>query len=257
MAPNVRRASDGRVMIGFLFNPNGRVSRSQIWIWYFFPQLIASGVARMLDSVIFASSTLGDPMAVAPLFGLSSAVTLFFLWPSIAVPVKRFHDRGMSGWWVLWFGLAVLGGVLAAIASLASTVDLQAAMEAAQKGVEVTPTVAADQATGAAAFASLGLLVALAAAIAQFVILFTLPGDDGANRFGPDPRNGPARARGAATEQTGSEWADRLADPARLAAVAASVGAKPAPGPELSRDPRATRSAASPGSRPSFGRRGT
>jgi uncharacterized membrane protein YhaH (DUF805 family) len=263
---DARRLGDGRVMINFLFNPNGRVSRSQIWIWYFFPQLIASAAARALDSMMFASSSLSDASAMPDLIGLETVVGLFFLWPSIAVTVKRYHDRGMSGWWVLWFTLIVAGAFVAAIASVMSAVDFKVVMDAVQRGVEIPAyAIREEEAQGAFAFAGLAVLVAVAAAIVQFVILYCLPGEEAANRFGPDPRSG-GSARRRASEGgeavASSAWADRLADPARLAAAAAAASAKAqasktaAAGPAIARGARAAAWPSPPGARPAFGRRG-
>lgn len=37
--------------------------------------------------------------------------SIFSLWPSIAVSVKRFHDRDMSGWWVLMALVPLIGTI--------------------------------------------------------------------------------------------------------------------------------------------------
>jgi uncharacterized membrane protein YhaH (DUF805 family) len=39
-------------------------------------------------------------------------VNLLLLWPASAVSVKRWHDRGHSGWWVLVAVVPVLGLML-------------------------------------------------------------------------------------------------------------------------------------------------
>lgn len=52
---------------------------------------------------------------------IETLVALFLFWPSIAVPVRRLHDLGMSGWWFLWVGLissALMIGVIV-VAALA------------------------------------------------------------------------------------------------------------------------------------------
>jgi uncharacterized membrane protein YhaH (DUF805 family) len=48
------------------------------------------------------------------------AVNLALLWPALAVSVKRWHDRGKSGWWVLvalvplagWLWVLIENGLL-------------------------------------------------------------------------------------------------------------------------------------------------
>lgn len=69
------------------------------------------------------------------LFGLAALI------PSIAVSVRRLHDRDMSGWWYLGLVIASAIPVVGSLASIA------------------------------------------------MLVLFALPGTEGANRFGPDPKN--------------------------------------------------------------------
>lgn len=238
-------------MFGFLFDPNGRVSRRGIWLGLFLPQVGAGFVAGFVDGVM-AAEALQEGQVAAP--GLLTAlVSLFFLWPNIAVPVKRFHDRGMSGWWVLWFMLLVVGGCVAALVGMASAAGSEA-FDAAAMGVKTTV------APEFGVLPALGLLVVCGSAIVQFVILYFLPGEPGSNKFGPDPRSG-AGGRVTSEGSGSSAWADRLADPAALSAAAtaaqkASASAhKPAAAAAL-RPARQTAWPSSAGPRASFGRRG-
>jgi uncharacterized membrane protein YhaH (DUF805 family) len=241
-------------MLNFLFNPNGRVSRVQFWMWFIFPQVVLSFVAQAADAAIFGvtmspnfASEPFDAAVAPPVFGFTLVVGLFYLWPSIAVSVKRFHDRGMTGWWVLWFGLIIFGGAFFAIAS---------AVGASVSG----------QSTGALPL--LGGLLAGGAMITQFVILYVLPGAAGANKFGPDPRN--PGASGSASVDDGSsggaDWADKLLDGDGLVEARASAAATmPTSAPSTVRvsapstqSARRARRAAPPaaGGPASFGRRG-
>ena len=49
-----------------------------------------------------------------PSFGVMGVVALLVLivafWISLAIAVKRWHDRGKSGWWVLIALVPVIGG---------------------------------------------------------------------------------------------------------------------------------------------------
>ena len=86
-------------MFDFLFNPQGRISRKGWWLGYFLPYLAITIVVSLLEpiSAIFAF--------------IGVLVSLFYLWPGmVAVPVKRFHDLGMTGFWQL--GFAILSIVL-------------------------------------------------------------------------------------------------------------------------------------------------
>ena len=71
---------------------SGRASRSEYWFWVLFTMII-SIVTGLMDGFIFGSG-LGT--------GLISTITsvVFFL-PGLAVWVRRLHDVGKSGWWIL------------------------------------------------------------------------------------------------------------------------------------------------------------
>jgi uncharacterized membrane protein YhaH (DUF805 family) len=90
-------------------------------------------IADALVSGGFGLSTIG-----IILYGIYALVALI---PSIAVTVRRLHDRDMSGWWYL--GLTLVGFI---------------------------PLV--------------GFLASIA-----LLVLMVLPGTEGGNRFGPDPKN--------------------------------------------------------------------
>jgi len=76
----------------FLFSANGRVSRSQFWLKWALPYIVVTIVLYLILSAIL------DPAVVAIVFGI---YLLAALWPSIAIYIKRAHDRGRSGWFVL------------------------------------------------------------------------------------------------------------------------------------------------------------
>ena len=99
------------------------------------------------------AASVADPMSVEadPFAGIGTLSTigislygifvLAVLIPSIAVTVRRLHDRDMSGWWYLGF-------------IVASAIPL------------------------------LGLIASIA-----FLVVMFLPGTEGPNRFGPDPKD--------------------------------------------------------------------
>jgi uncharacterized membrane protein YhaH (DUF805 family) len=75
---------------------DGRSLRSEYWYWVLFT-FIASIILSILDSILFDSktslSTNDGPLEI--IFSLATLV------PSIAVGVRRLHDIGRSGWWIL------------------------------------------------------------------------------------------------------------------------------------------------------------
>jgi uncharacterized membrane protein YhaH (DUF805 family) len=207
-------------MFDFLFNPNGRVSRKGIWLGLYLPQLALGVAALMIDAAALGAAIAARE--IPPLGLASGLVTLFFFWPNIAVSVKRFHDRGMSGWWVLWFLLILLAGLAFALMDAANAV-----------------------ATGAGgAGMMLGVLVVVVAGLVQFVMLYLLPGQQGANAHGPDPRGGSGRP--VDISETNPDWAQRL-EPNRMAAAARAAPPQPT---------RAINWPTSAGARGAFGRRG-
>jgi len=60
----------------------GRASRSEYW-WFYLFTVLATDAAVLLGG---------------PVGGLAS---LFFFLPSLALFVRRLHDVGRSGWWIL------------------------------------------------------------------------------------------------------------------------------------------------------------
>ena len=90
-----------------LFSFNGRISRKTYW-YSFLGIIVASFVFMFLVALL----TVGNETAI-------SVITLIFyiplMWVSLAVQVKRWHDRNKSGWWVLIGLVPIIGGIWALI----------------------------------------------------------------------------------------------------------------------------------------------
>jgi uncharacterized membrane protein YhaH (DUF805 family) len=147
----------------FLFSPDGRISRADIWLKYLLP-LIGLCVVATIGNVMLIGEDAGP---------LWTALVLFYLWPSIAVHIKRFHDRGMTGWWVLVAALVALVTIALVVYGF----------------VLLGPQLkVAGPITGPGAlliYSGGGVFVATE--LAAFVILYCLPGQKGANKYGEDP----------------------------------------------------------------------
>lgn len=155
-------------MLSFLFSPHGRLSRKQIWQLYAVFAVIAVAVNGWVslstsreNVVALLNQDPDNPLALA------LTVQSLILYPMIAVAIvpiiKRYHDRGMSGWWVLWAPLIAFAPF---IVTALLGIDL-GALGSVPNGI-----------AAAWYFATL---------IAFFVILSVLRGQRGENRFGPDP----------------------------------------------------------------------
>ncbi|KHL24485.1 membrane protein [Croceibacterium mercuriale] len=108
----------------------GRARRMEFWSF----ALLITIVNTVLLGIMFASTpglfdtaTPEDPFAMygAMFSGVGVLILLWFLAtfiPSIAVSVRRLHDRNMSGWWYLGFVVASLIPFVGLIASIAMLV---------------------------------------------------------------------------------------------------------------------------------------
>ena len=72
---------------------SGRASRSEYW-WFYLATLIVSFGLGIVDSILFGWD-LEDPMWLSDIFNL-----VIFL-PILAAGVRRIHDHGKSGWFIL------------------------------------------------------------------------------------------------------------------------------------------------------------
>jgi uncharacterized membrane protein YhaH (DUF805 family) len=78
----------------FLFSATGRISRSQLWLKWILPYFIVTIVVYV---VLFA---LFEPMTAVVIVYIYLFITL---WPALVTYIKRAHDRGRSGWFILLF----------------------------------------------------------------------------------------------------------------------------------------------------------
>jgi len=83
-------------------NFSGRAQRSAFWYWALFV-FLGSFVAGILDAMIFGID------AYAPISGLFGLVVLL---PGLAVSVRRLHDIGRSGWWLLIWLVPLIGWII-------------------------------------------------------------------------------------------------------------------------------------------------
>lgn len=110
---------------------SGRASRSEYW-WFFLFVMIVVLVFVGLGAALMGATGLGDyqaggslPTGAIVLFGIGGLFYLAVLLPVIAVTVRRFHDRDLSGW--IYLAAIVLGfvpfvGIIASIGAFVITV---------------------------------------------------------------------------------------------------------------------------------------
>lgn len=79
----------------------GRARRSEFW-WFALFVFLAQFALGLIDAALFGTGP-GATRLLNPLFSLA-----VFL-PSLAVSVRRLHDIGRTGWWVLIYLIPVVG----------------------------------------------------------------------------------------------------------------------------------------------------
>ena len=95
-------------LIHNLFSFKGRLRRLDYWIG-----MIVIFIGMVTAASVWAAwwkVDLADPYDFRAT-AIQAGVVLLFMWPNLAVSVKRLHDRGQSGWWVLLSFLPVIGNV--------------------------------------------------------------------------------------------------------------------------------------------------
>lgn len=78
---------------------SGRARRKEYWMFFLF-NLIIIFVLRFIEELA------GGPGVLASLYGLAVLI------PSIAVAVRRLHDRNRSGWWLLIGVIPFIGAIV-------------------------------------------------------------------------------------------------------------------------------------------------
>ena len=77
----------------------GRARRTEYWMFFLFNIVIGLGIA-VIESIIGTGGILGIVFSLAMLI------------PGIAVTVRRLHDTGRSGWWILISLIPVIGWII-------------------------------------------------------------------------------------------------------------------------------------------------
>lgn len=90
---------------------SGRARRPEYW-WFALFSVIGSFITAFVDAAVFG----GDVGVLNPIWSLGLLV------PSLAVGVRRLHDTGRTGWWLL-IGLIPLIGLIVLIVFLVSAGD--------------------------------------------------------------------------------------------------------------------------------------
>jgi uncharacterized membrane protein YhaH (DUF805 family) len=106
---------------------DGRASRSEYW-WFVLATFIISIVLGIIDGFVF-----GQKLDI-----LQTLFSLAVLVPCIAIAVRRLHDIGKSGWWILIGLIPLIGWIIALIFAVTDSNPGTNAYGPNPKGVNTT-----------------------------------------------------------------------------------------------------------------------
>ncbi|MCK5237378.1 MAG: DUF805 domain-containing protein [Deltaproteobacteria bacterium] len=98
------------------FSCKGRIPRSTYWLKFYLPLFVLYFVFMFIfmSSAVSSAESLqaGNNAAMSGMMGAMSAAwglfVLITIYPSIAVSIKRAHDRGRSGWFILLYFVPIV-----------------------------------------------------------------------------------------------------------------------------------------------------
>jgi uncharacterized membrane protein YhaH (DUF805 family) len=85
-------------------NFQGRSGRAEYW-WWVLAVLIISIATQAVDALVMPAGQFGG----GP---VSAIVGLALIVPNLSVAVRRLHDTGRTGWWILLLLIPVIGLVV-------------------------------------------------------------------------------------------------------------------------------------------------
>ncbi len=154
-----------RKYVGF----SGRATRAEHWWW----DLAITAISVVLGLLV---SLL--PVVALILVGPVLLFALAIFLPTLAVTVRRLHDIGKSGWWILaWIIIGSMSGIIMVVGAVLAF------------GLELLGALLGDSRLTAIGYVVLVVgLIPYAGTWLWIIVWLARQGDAGANRYGPDPR---------------------------------------------------------------------
>ncbi|MEN8237799.1 MAG: DUF805 domain-containing protein [Actinomycetota bacterium] len=97
--------------VDLLFKFDGRINRGKFWAGAAASWAIAIAMGILFGIAVAINSVVVWAIVVI----LSIAFYVVMVWMGLAISIKRWHDRGKSGWWVLIGLVPLIGGIWALV----------------------------------------------------------------------------------------------------------------------------------------------
>jgi uncharacterized membrane protein YhaH (DUF805 family) len=94
-----------------LFEFDGRINRGKFWAGIG----VSWGVGLIFAIAIGIVVAVGSSVMVTIGFLLAIVLQVVLIWMGLAISIKRWHDRGKSGWWVLITLIPLIGPIWALV----------------------------------------------------------------------------------------------------------------------------------------------
>lgn len=94
-----------------LFEFDGRINRARFWTGVAVTWAIAILLGILIGVTLVSGS--GSLGVIIILVGIVAYVAIF--WMGLAVSIKRWHDRGKSGWWIFIAWIPIIGSIWALV----------------------------------------------------------------------------------------------------------------------------------------------
>ncbi len=98
-----------------LFSFTGRIRRQTFWLSLIALYAVAFVVGIIVGGLAAFASQNDVPLLTVVALVLWLVVLIPIIWASLAIQIKRWHDRGKSGWWILINFVPFIGGLWALI----------------------------------------------------------------------------------------------------------------------------------------------
>ena len=94
-----------------LFKFDDRINRAKFWAG-----IAATWAIGIVFAILAGIAVLTESGALAMIVVvLGIAIYVALIWMGLAISIKRWHDRGKSGWWVLIAAIPVVGAIWAIV----------------------------------------------------------------------------------------------------------------------------------------------